>query len=78
MSYLNNQLGYRDEFLATRSVVKKDNYVVLDPDGLCKNVIPGYVNCDTTILGSPEMGASLRLLLMMKKSRKLFQRCPRT
>ena len=58
MGYLNNQLGYRDEFLETRSVVKKNNYVVLHCDGLCKNVIPGYVNCDTTILGSPEMGAS--------------------
>jgi len=58
MGYLNNQLGYRDEFLETRSVVKKNNYVVLHADGLCKNVIPGYVNCDTTILGSPEMGAS--------------------
>lgn len=58
MSYLNNQLGYRDELLATRSIIKKDNYVILEPDGLVKNSIPGYVNCDTTILGSPEMGAS--------------------
>lgn len=58
MSYLNNQLGFRDELLATRSIVKKGNYVVLEPDGLVKNVIPGYVNCDTTILGSPAMGAT--------------------
>ena len=26
MSYLNNQVGYRDELLMTRSVVKKENY----------------------------------------------------
>lgn len=58
MSYLNNQLGYRDSLLSTRSVVKKDNWVVLDPDGLVKNSIPGYENCDATILGSPAMGAS--------------------
>lgn len=58
MGYLNGQLGYRDEFLSSRSVVKKDNYVVLEPDGLVKNVIPGYENCDCTILGSPAMGAS--------------------
>lgn len=58
MSYLNDQLGYRDELLMTRSVVKRDNWVLLEPDGLVKNSIPGYVNCDTTILGSPEMGAS--------------------
>ena len=58
MSYLNNQIGYRDALLETRSVIKKDNYVVLEPDGLVKNMIPGYVNCDVTILGTPEMGAS--------------------
>ncbi|EOS80127.1 hypothetical protein C817_02000 [Dorea sp. 5-2] len=58
MSYLNNQVGYRDELLQTRSVIKKENWVLLEPDGLVKNAIPGYVNCDVTILGSPAMGAS--------------------
>ena len=58
MSYLNNQVGYRDELLMTRSVVKKENYVLLEPDGLVKNAIPGYENCDVTILGSPAMGAT--------------------
>ena len=58
MSYLNNQLGYRDELLDTRSIVKANNWVLLEPDGLVKNSIPGYVNCDVTILGSPAMGAS--------------------
>ena len=59
MSYLNNQVGYRDELLMTRSVVKKENYVLLEPDGLVKNAIPGYENCDVTILGSPAMGATI-------------------
>lgn len=58
MSYLNNQTGYREELLMTRSVIKKDNWVLLEPDGLVKNSIPGYENCDVTILGSPSMGAS--------------------
>ncbi len=58
MSYLNGQVGYRDELLDTRSVVKKDNYVLLETDGLVKNAIPGYENCAVTILGSPAMGAS--------------------
>lgn len=58
MSYLNNQLGYREDILSTRSIVKKDNYVLLEPDGLVKNRIPGYVSCDVTILGSPSLGAS--------------------
>ena len=58
MSYLNNNTGYRETLLSTRSVCKKENYVILEPDGIVKNVIPGYENCDTTILGSPAMGAS--------------------
>ena len=58
MSYLNNNTGYRESLLDTRSVFKKENYVILEPDGLVKNAIPGYENCDTTILGSPAMGAS--------------------
>ena len=58
MSYLNGQIGYREELLETRSVVKKENYVLLEPDGIVKNAIPGYVDCDVTILGSPELGAS--------------------
>ncbi len=58
MSYLNNQTGYREELLATRSIIKKENYCLLEPDGLVKNRVPGYVSCDVTILGSPAMGAS--------------------
>lgn len=58
MSYLNNQLGYREDLLNTRSIVKKENYVLLEPDGLVKNTIPGFENCDVTILGSPAMGAT--------------------
>ncbi len=58
MSYLNNRIGHREALLETRSVVKKENYVVLEVDGLVKNAIPGYEKCDATILGSPEMGAS--------------------
>ncbi len=58
MSYLNNRVGHRDELLETRSVVKKENYVLLEVDGLVKNAVPGYSKCDVTILGSPAMGAS--------------------
>lgn len=58
MSYLNGQVGHREELLATRSVVKKENYVLLEVDGLVKNAVPGYTDCDVTILGTPAMGAS--------------------
>ncbi len=67
MSYLNDQVGYREELLATRSVIKKENYVLLEPDGLVKNSIPGYENCDVTILGSPAMGATFADYLVTVK-----------
>lgn len=58
MSYLNGQIGYREDLLNTRSVVKKENYVLIEPDGIVKNTIPGYENCDVTILASHAMGAT--------------------
>lgn len=58
MSYLNGQVGYREDLLTTRSVIKRENWVLIEPDGIVKNSIPGYENCDVTILASPSMGAS--------------------
>jgi len=58
MSYINNVVGYRSDLLSNRSVVKKENYALIEPDGLVKNVIPGFENCDITILSSPKLGAS--------------------
>ena len=58
MGYLNNNTGYPDQLLQTRSIVKKENYVVLPQDGLVNNSVPGFENCQVSILGSPEMGAS--------------------
>ncbi|MDD2980267.1 MAG: (S)-ureidoglycine aminohydrolase [Hespellia sp.] len=71
MSYLNNQTGYREELLSTRSIIKKENYVLLEPDGLVKNSIPGYEDCDVTILASPAMGASfVDYLITVKENGK--------
>lgn len=58
MSYFNGQEGYREDLLTSRSVIRKGLYVVIDPDGLVENAVPGYNKCDVSILGSPEMGAS--------------------
>ena len=54
MSYINNVTGYRPDILASRSVVNR-NWAVIEPDGIVKNVIPGFENCDITILASPRM-----------------------
>ncbi|WEM44615.1 (S)-ureidoglycine aminohydrolase (plasmid) [Photobacterium sp. DA100] len=58
MGYLNNNTGYINDLLATRAVIKKNNFAILPPDGLVKNVLPGFENCDLTILSSPQLGAS--------------------
>lgn len=58
MGYLNNILGYRNDLLGSRSVVKHGNYALLTPDGLVKNIIPGFDNCDVTILSTPKLGAT--------------------
>nr|WP_300001754.1 (S)-ureidoglycine aminohydrolase [Tissierella sp.] len=58
MGYLNNVTGYREDILSNRSVIQKGNFALIEPDGLVKNVIPGFENCDVTILSSPKIGAS--------------------
>ncbi len=58
MGYLNNVTGYRDDILSNRSIIKKGNYALIEPDGLVKNVIPGFEKAAVTILSSPKIGAS--------------------
>ena len=58
MSYLNHHTGYRQDLLTTRSVIRKGQFALLDPDGLVRNTIPGFSQCDVTILASPLLGAS--------------------
>ena len=57
MSYLNGQTGYRDDILSNRSIVER-NWAVIEPDGMVKNVIPGFENCEITIMGSPKLGGT--------------------
>lgn len=58
MGYLNNVTGYREDILKNRSVIKRGNYALIEPDGLVKNAIPGFEDCAVTILASPKLGAS--------------------
>ena len=39
MGYLNNVLGYRDDLLASRSIVRHGNYALLTPDGLVQKAV---------------------------------------
>ena len=58
MGYINNNTDYPLHTLSSRSVIKKNMYAVITPDGLVKNNIYGYENCDISILSSPLLGAS--------------------
>ncbi|HAR86878.1 MAG TPA: (S)-ureidoglycine aminohydrolase [Clostridium sp.] len=58
MSYLNGVTGYREDILANRSIIKRENFALIEPDGIVKNVIPNFENCEVTILSSPKLGAS--------------------
>lgn len=58
MGYINNNTGYPKDLLASRAIIKRQNYALIPPDGLVKNIIPGFDNCDITILSTPKLGAS--------------------
>lgn len=50
-------MGYPEGLLQCRSIIKKNNYAVITPDGRVKNVVPGFEGCEMTILGNPKIGA---------------------
>ncbi|MDR2487106.1 MAG: (S)-ureidoglycine aminohydrolase [Clostridiales Family XIII bacterium] len=58
MGYINNVTGYRDGLLSTRSIIRRGNFALLEPDGLVQNRLPGFEGCQATILASPKLGAS--------------------
>lgn len=58
MGYRNKNTGYVTNLLATRSIIKKDNYAIITQDGLVKNTIPGFEFCDISILATPKLGAT--------------------
>lgn len=61
-------MGYPEDLLATRAVIKHGSYAIIPPEGLVNNVIPGFVNCKVSILASPKMGASfVHYLVKMAK-----------
>jgi len=50
-------LGYPKSVLSSRSIIKKNNFALIAPEGLVKNIVPGFENCEMSILGSPKLGA---------------------
>lgn len=71
MGYLNNNIGYTKDLLASRAIIKRNNYALIPPDGLVCNVIPGFENCNITVLSTPKLGASFvdYLVTMLEKGK---------
>ena len=51
-------MGYPNDILSTRAIIKHGNYAVIPPEGLVNNVICGFENCKVSIVASPKLGAS--------------------
>ena len=49
-------MGYPNDLLATRSIIKHGRYALIPPQGRVNNVIPNLEKCRTSVLGSPELG----------------------
>lgn len=50
-------MGYPNDVLSTRAIVKPGLYAIIPKDGLVNNVIPYIENCRVSIVASPKMGA---------------------
>ncbi|AET70776.1 uncharacterized protein, possibly involved in glyoxylate utilization [Desulfosporosinus orientis DSM 765] len=50
-------MGYPNDLLATRAIIKHGRYAVIPPQGRVNNVIPNLENCKVSVIASPEMGA---------------------
>ncbi|MCO1603608.1 (S)-ureidoglycine aminohydrolase [Desulfosporosinus nitroreducens] len=49
-------MGYPNDLLATRAIIKHGRYAVIPPEGRVNNVIPNLENCKVSIIASPELG----------------------
>ena len=50
-------MGYPNDLLATRAVIKHGRYALIPPQGRVNNVIPNLENCKVSIIASPELGS---------------------
>lgn len=57
MGYKNLNSGYRKGILESRAVIRPDRFALIPQDGLVKNTIPGFEDCEISILSSPKLGA---------------------
>lgn len=49
-------MGYPNNLLATRAIIKHGRYALIPPEGRVNNVIPNLNECKVSIIASPELG----------------------
>lgn len=57
-------MGYPKDLLSSRAIIRPGKFAVIPPDGLVNNVIPGFENCQISIVMSPKIGASFAQYLV--------------
>lgn len=55
--------GYPADLLSNRSIVKRDSFAIITPEGRVINTIPGIKDVQMTILCSPKIGAGFVQLI---------------
>ncbi|NLW07325.1 MAG: cupin domain-containing protein [Clostridia bacterium] len=50
-------MGYPNDILSTRAIIKPGRCMLIPPEGRVNNVIPNLKNCITSIIASPDYGA---------------------
>lgn len=51
-------MGYRNDLLSSRSIIRHGSHALIVPEGLVNNVIPFFEKCRISVLASPRLGAS--------------------
>lgn len=51
-------MGYPNDILSTRAVIRRGDYAVIPPQGTVNNVVPGIDHCRVSIMATPKLGAS--------------------
>lgn len=51
-------MSYPDGNLTTRAIVEHGKYALIPPQGRVNNNVPGFEDCNISIIASPELGAS--------------------
>lgn len=53
-----SNMGYRNDLLSSRAIIKHGSFALIPPEGLVNNVLPHFEGTTLSIIASPKLGAS--------------------